>query len=249
MEFIDLKAQYRALKSEIDANIQAVLDAGQFIGGAYVEALEEKLAAYVGRKHCIACGNGTDALQAAYMALGVGAGTRCSARTSPSSLPWSRPICWAPSRCSATSPRTAITWTPPAWNGRSGPSWPRAASRPRRWWPWTSWQSLRLRRHRGGLREIRPAPFGGRRPEHGASYKGRMCGSFGIVSTTSFFPAKTLGCYGDGGAIFTDDDLLAAWMRSICVHGKGPGGKYDNVRGGVQLPAGQPPGRRSSCPS
>lgn len=74
MEFIDLKAQYRALKSEIDANIQAVLDAGQFIGGAYVEALEEKLAAYVGRKHCIACGNGTDALQAAYMALGVGAG-------------------------------------------------------------------------------------------------------------------------------------------------------------------------------
>lgn len=74
MEFIDLKAQYRALKPEIDANIQAVLDAGQFIGGPYVKELERQLAEYVGRKHCISCGNGTDALQAAYMALGVGEG-------------------------------------------------------------------------------------------------------------------------------------------------------------------------------
>ena len=59
----------------------------------------------------------------------------------------------------------------------------------------------------------------------GASYKGKMCCSFGTISTTSFFPAKTLGCYGDGGAIFTDDDALADLLRSICVHGKGPGGK------------------------
>ena len=74
MQFIDLQAQYRALKPEIDSNIQAVLDAGQFIGGSYVKELEEKLATYVGRKHCITCGNGTDALQAAYMALYVGPG-------------------------------------------------------------------------------------------------------------------------------------------------------------------------------
>ena len=67
----------------------------------------------------------------------------------------------------------------------------------------------------------------------GASYKGKMCCSFGTISTTSFFPAKTLGCYGDGGAIFTDDDALADLLRSICVHGKGPGGKYDNIRVGV----------------
>lgn len=67
----------------------------------------------------------------------------------------------------------------------------------------------------------------------GASYKGKMCCSFGTISTTSFFPAKTLGCYGDGGAIFTDDDALADLLRSICVHGKGPGGKYDNIRAGV----------------
>ena len=67
----------------------------------------------------------------------------------------------------------------------------------------------------------------------GASYKGKMCCSFGTVSTTSFFPAKTLGCYGDGGAIFTDDDTLADLLRSICVHGKGPGGKYDNIRVGI----------------
>ena len=74
MQFIDLQAQYRVLKPKIDANIQAVLDAGQFIGGTYVKELEDKLAAYVGRKHCITCGTGTDALQAAYMALGVGPG-------------------------------------------------------------------------------------------------------------------------------------------------------------------------------
>jgi len=67
----------------------------------------------------------------------------------------------------------------------------------------------------------------------GASYKGRKCCAFGHIATTSFFPAKPLGCYGDGGAIFTDDDGMDALVRSVCVHGKGPGGKYDNVRVGV----------------
>ena len=74
MQFIDLKAQYQALKPKIDANIQAVLDSAQFIGGPFVKELEDKLATFVGRKYCISCGNGTDALQAAYMALGVGPG-------------------------------------------------------------------------------------------------------------------------------------------------------------------------------
>ena len=74
MQFIDLKAQYQALKPEIDANIQSVLNAAQFIGGPYVKELEEALAAFTGRKHCITCANGTDALQIAYMMTGVGAG-------------------------------------------------------------------------------------------------------------------------------------------------------------------------------
>ena len=74
MEFIDLKAQYKALKNEVDANIQKVLDSAQFIGGPFVVELEDKLAAYVGRKHCVTCANGTDALQVAYMALGIGPG-------------------------------------------------------------------------------------------------------------------------------------------------------------------------------
>ncbi len=74
MQFIDLSAQYRALKTEIDANIQAVVDRAQFIGGPFVRELEERLAAFAGRKHCVSCANGTDALQAAYMALGVGPG-------------------------------------------------------------------------------------------------------------------------------------------------------------------------------
>lgn len=67
----------------------------------------------------------------------------------------------------------------------------------------------------------------------GASNKGRKCCSFGYIATTSFFPAKPLGCYGDGGAIFTDDDAAADIIRSLCVHGKGPGGKYDNIRVGM----------------
>ena len=81
MQFIDLKAQYRALKTEINANIQSVLDSAQFIGGVYVKELEAQLAAFTGRKHCITCANGTDALQLAFMAAGVGEGTRCSAPT------------------------------------------------------------------------------------------------------------------------------------------------------------------------
>ena len=74
MQFIDLKAQYRALKDEIDANIRGVLDSAQFIGGPYVKELEAQLAAFTDRKHCITCANGTDALQIAYMVAGVGAG-------------------------------------------------------------------------------------------------------------------------------------------------------------------------------
>ena len=74
MQFIDLKAQYHALKAGIDANIQAVVDSAVFIGGPYVKELEEKLASFTGRKHCITCANGTDALQIAYMVAGVGAG-------------------------------------------------------------------------------------------------------------------------------------------------------------------------------
>ena len=74
MEFIDLKAQYRALQGEIDANIQRILAGAHFIGGEEVAEFEEKLAAYVGRKHCVSCGNGTDALQLVYMAYGIGAG-------------------------------------------------------------------------------------------------------------------------------------------------------------------------------
>ena len=74
MQFIDLKAQYQVLKTEIDANINAVLEAGQFIGGPQVKELEQKLAEYVGRKHCITCANGTDALQIAYMVYGIGEG-------------------------------------------------------------------------------------------------------------------------------------------------------------------------------
>lgn len=233
MEFIDLKAQYRALKPEIDANIQAVLDAGQFIGGAYVEALEEKLAAYVGRKHCIACGNGTDALQAAYMALGVGAGDAvfCPDVTFISSVEPAYMLGAVPVFCDISPDSYNLD---PASLERQvravlaeGRLTPKAVVAVDFLGNPCDYDAIEAVCEKYGLLLLEDAA-----QSTGASYKGRMCGSFGIVSTTSFFPAKTLGCYGDGGAIFTDDDLLAAWMRSICVHGKGPGGKYDNVRVG-----------------
>lgn len=105
MEFIDLKAQYRALKPEIDANIQAVLDAGQFIGGPYVKELERQLAEYVGRKHCISCGNGHRRPSGGlYGPWALVRAMPSSARTAPLSPRWSPQTCWVPPQCSATCP-------------------------------------------------------------------------------------------------------------------------------------------------
>ena len=108
MQFIDLKAQYEALKSEIDANIQSVLNAAQFIGGPYIKELEDKLADYVGRKYCISCANGTEALQLAFMAYGVGQGDAV----------------FCPD---ATLRRIPIISVPRAWSGRSKLCWPRVS--------------------------------------------------------------------------------------------------------------------------
>lgn len=234
MQFIDLQAQYRALKPKIDANIQAVLDAGQFIGGNYVKQLEDRLAAYVGRKHCITCGNGTDALQASYMALGVGPGDAvfcpdCTfiASVEPAYMLGATPVFCDVSMDSYNLDPAALERQIQAVlaEGRLKPRVVAAVDflgNP------CDYDALEAVCDKYGLALLEDAA-----QSMGASYKGRMCCSFGAISTTSFFPAKTLGCYGDGGAIFTDDDETAALLRSICVHGKGPGGKYDNIRVGV----------------
>lgn len=234
MQFIDLKAQYNVLKNEIDSNIRAVLDAGQFIGGAPVKELEQKLAEYVGRKHCITCANGTDALQIAFMVYGIGAGDAvfCPDITFISSTEPSKMFGAASVFCDIQLDTYNIC--PESLERQiqavlaEGKLKPKAVVAVDILGNPADYDAIIPICEKYGLILIEDAA-----QSFGASYKGKKCCSFGQIATTSFFPAKPLGCYGDGGAIFVDDDEMAAVIRSICVHGKGPGGKYDNIRVGV----------------
>ena len=230
MQFIDLKAQYAALKDDIDANIQSVLSSAQFIGGGYVKELETQLAAFTGRKHCITCANGTDALQLAFMALGVGEGDAV----------------FAPDMTFISSTEPAAMFgavsvfcdiTPDTYNLdpaslerqikavlAEGKYTPKAVVAVDILGNPCDYDAIIPICEKYGLTLIEDAA-----QSFGASYKGKKACSFGRIATTSFFPAKPLGCYGDGGAVFTDDDAVNDLVRSLCVHGKGPGGKYDNI--------------------
>lgn len=234
MQFIDLKAQYRALKTEIDGNIQAVLDSAQFIGGPQVKELEDQLAAFVGRKHCITCANGTDALQIAYMVAGVGEGDAvfCPDMTFISSTEPAKMFGAASVFCDIT-PDT-YTLCPESLERQiqavlaEGRLTPKAVVTVDILGNPCDYDAIAPICEKYGLTLIEDAA-----QSFGASYKGKRTCAFGHIATTSFFPAKPLGCYGDGGAIFTDDDGMNDLIRSICVHGKGPGGKYDNIRVGM----------------
>ena len=234
MQFIDLKAQYQALKAEINENIQNVLDDGRYIGGPQVKELEEKLAAYVGRKHCISCANGTDALQIAYMVYGIGEGDAvfCPDITFISSTEPSKML-GATSVFCDIQPDT-YNLCPESLERQikavlaEGKLTPKAVVAVDILGNPCDYDAMIPICEKYGLILIEDAA-----QSFGATYKGKRCCAFGEIATTSFFPAKPLGCYGDGGAIFVDDDELAHVIRSICVHGKGPRGKYDNVRIGV----------------
>ena len=234
MEFIDLKAQYRALKAEIDANVSRILEGAHFIGGAEVSELEEKLAAYVGRKHCITCGNGTDALQLAYMAYQIGPGDAvfCPDMTFIASV---EPACMlgaSPVFCDI-EPDT-YNLCPASLEQhiqaviKEGRLKPRAVVAVDFLGNPAKFDEISAICKKYGLLLIEDAA-----QSTSAEYHGKKCGSLGDIATTSFFPSKPLGCYGDGGAVFTDDDAVAGLLRSFKVHGKGPKGKYDNVRIGV----------------
>lgn len=234
MQFIDLKAQYQALKAQINDQIQAVLDDGRYIGGPQIRELEEKLAAFVGRKYCITCANGTDALQIAYMVYGIGAGDAvfCPDITFISSTEPSKML-GATSVFCDVRPDT-YNLCPESLERQiqavlaEGKLTPKAVVAVDILGNPCDYDAIIPICRKYGLILIEDAA-----QSFGASYKGKHCGAFGQIATTSFFPAKPLGCYGDGGAIFVDDDALAQMIRSICVHGKGPRGKYDNVRIGV----------------
>ena len=234
MQFIDLQAQYCALKSQIDANIRAVLDSAQFIGGPFVRELEERLAAFTGRKHCVTCANGTDALQAAYMSLDIGPGDAvfCPDITFVASTEPAKMLGATPIFCDIT--RDTYNLCPKSLERQitavlsEGKLTPKAVTAVDILGNHCDYDAILPICEKYGLLLIEDAA-----QSFGGSYHGKRCGSFGTISTTSFFPAKPLGCYGDGGAIFMDDDELDKLCRSLCVHGKGAGGKYDNVRVGM----------------
>ncbi|MBQ9664104.1 MAG: DegT/DnrJ/EryC1/StrS family aminotransferase [Oscillospiraceae bacterium] len=234
MEFIDLKAQYRALQPRMDERIQSVLQSTRFIGGPEVKELETQLAAFVGRKHCISCANGTEALQLAFMAYGVEEGDAvfCPDMTFISSVEPAVMLGATPVFCDIDpdtynlDPRSLEAHVEQV--EREGKLRPRFVVAVDFLGNPADFEAISRICDAHGLVLIEDAA-----QATGASHQGKRCGSFGDVATTSFFPSKPLGCYGDGGAVFTDDDETASLLNSLKVHGKGPKGKYDNVRIGL----------------
>lgn len=225
MDFIDLKTQYQRLKSDIDAGIQRVLDHGQYILGPEVAELEEKLAAYTGTKYCISVANGTDALQIAQMALGIGPGDEVItpgftyvATAETVALLGAKPIYvdvdsrtynLDPAKLEASiTPRTKAI-IPVSLYGQCA-----------------DYDVINAIARKHGIPVIEDAA-----QSFGASYKGRKSCNLTTIACASFFPSKPLGCYGDGGAIFTNDDELAKVMRQIARHGQDR--RYHHVRVGV----------------
>ena len=234
MQFIDLKTQYALLKPEIDARIQGVLDAQAFIQGPDVRELETALGEFCGAKRVVTCANGTDALQLALMALEIGPGDAVfvpsftyTATAEVILLLGARPVFVDSDpdtfNIDFDSAEAAIVRT-----RQEGVLRPAVLMTVDLFGLPVDYDRARDLATRHGLAFISDAAQG-----FGASFKGRRVGS-GIadITTTSFFPAKPLGCYGDGGAVFTDDDRIADVIRSICLHGKGKE-KYDVVRVGV----------------
>jgi len=246
MDFIDLKAQQAGIRDRLDENMRKVLAHGQYILGPEVKELEGKLAAYAGRKFAVGCASGTDALLMALMALGVGPGD--AVFTTPFtfistaeviSLLGATPVYVDIDRRTYNIDPDKLDKAMVALKtgDRSLAPLPRIEGveklRPRAVIPvdmlglTADYDAIGDIARKHGLAVIEDAA-----QSFGAVYKGRMSCSMGDIACTSFFPAKPLGCYGDGGMIFTDDPGLASLLESIRVHGKGSH-KYDNVRIGI----------------
>ncbi|MDB9843437.1 DegT/DnrJ/EryC1/StrS family aminotransferase [Porticoccaceae bacterium] len=233
MQFIDLAAQYQYLKAKIDTRIQRVLDHGQYIMGPEVGELEEQLANYVGVKHAITCANGTDALTLAMMVLDVKQGDAVFCPTftffataETIAFQHATPIL-------VDSDAATFNLCPVDLERRiikvigEGKLKPKAIVAVDLFGLPADYPAIVAIAKKYGLKIIEDAAQG-----FGGEIDGQRAGSFGDIATTSFFPAKPLGCYGDGGAIFTNNDDYAALLRSYRVHGKGSD-KYDNVRIGM----------------
>ena len=234
MQFIDLKTQYEFLKADIDQRIEAVLEKQAFIQGPDVHELELKLAEFCGAKRVVSCANGTDALQLAMMALNIGVGDAVFVPSFTYTATAEVILLLGASPIFVDS--DPLTFNLDYDSVEAAIQRVKAEGRLRLAAVLTvdlfgqpvDYDRVRKIADAHGMAFISDAAQG-----FGASFNGRRVGG-GIadVTTTSFFPAKPLGCYGDGGAVFTDNDQVADTIRSICLHGKGQE-KYDVVRVGV----------------
>lgn len=232
MEFIDLKTQYARLKDKIDKNIENVISNAHFISGPEVKELEEKLASYVGRKYCVSCANGTDALTLAMRVLNVKPGDAVFVPTftfySTSevvSLEGATPIFVDVDErtfnIDAVKLEKAIKMVI-----EEGKLNPKAVIPVDLFGQVANFPEILKIAEKYNLKVVEDGAQG-----FGGEINGKKACSFGDISTTSFFPAKPLGCYGDGGAVFTDDEEIYNELLSLRVHGKGSF-KYENVRVG-----------------
>ena len=224
-----MKAQYFALKPEIDAGIQEVIDSTSFILGKKVSELESMLAEYVGKKHCVGCANGTDALQLALMIWGVGPGDAVFvtdftyfATAGTSSILGATPVFvdidlqtfnMCPQSLENAIKRVI----------EDGKLNPKVVVPVDLFGLPANYPEIERIAKKYNLKVLEDGAQG-----FGGNINGKPACSFGDIATTSFFPAKPLGCYGDGGAIFTDDDEVDSRLRSLRAQGKSPVDKYDN---------------------
>ena len=229
--FVDLKAQYARLKPVVDARMEAVLEHGRFIMGPEVSELESTLADRAGVRHVIACGSGTDALLIALMASGVGAGDAVflpaftfTATAEVLLTVGAEPVFVDVDPNFFTVDVGDLELQVAAVAGRLRP---RAVIAVDLFGAPAEYDALDEIAQRHDLIVLADAA-----QSFGATLRDRPVGGLAPITATSFFPAKPLGCFGDGGALFCNDDALAKIMRSICAHGKGSG-KYDIVRAGI----------------
>jgi UDP-2-acetamido-2-deoxy-ribo-hexuluronate aminotransferase len=225
LDFIDLKTQYAVLRESIDTRMQRVLDHGQYIMGPEVKELEQRLAEFTGARHCITVASGTEALLIALMALGVGAGDE---------------VITSPFTFVATAEVIVLLGAKPVYvdieadtcNIDAAGIEAKITPRTKAIIPVSLYgqvpdmEAINAIAIRHGLPVIEDAA-----QSFGASYQGARSGHLSTIGCTSFFPSKPLGCYGDGGAMFTDDDALAQACREIRVHGQSK--RYHHTRVGV----------------
>ena len=238
MQFIDLKAQYKQIEKDVNTRIKKVLDHGQYIMGPEVGELEEKLADYVGVKHCIGVSSGTDALLIAMMALDIGQGDEVI--TTPFSF-----IATAETIVLLGARPVFVDIDPKTYN--IDPALIEAAVTPNTkaimpvslYGQCAEFDAINAIAERHGIPVIEDGA-----QSFGATYKGRRSCGLSTIGCTSFFPSKPLGCYGDGGAIFTDDDDIATAIRQVRNHGQdrryhhpriGVNGRLDTMQAAVLL--------------